>query len=199
MIQTYSGRGLLFMVILLIIFSAGCSRLSIKDTITDSQFTLINQYGEEVVFPDDFLGKTMIAGYIYTSCPDVCPFITYNMRDVQRAFDQSEIQLISFSFDPDRDTPERLAEYAHNYRLSLDNWTLLTGSRSEVEGAMKRLGIRVIKNPTRFLDDNTPFYFMDHTDRISLVDRDGNLRMNYFGSESKPEQIIEDIKNLHSN
>ncbi|MDX1591720.1 MAG: SCO family protein, partial [Balneolaceae bacterium] len=141
--------------------------------------------------------KVMLLGYVYTHCPDICPAITYNMRDVQeRVDDNANFQLISISFDPERDTPEILKDYAENYRLNTENWSLLTGEKNEVDSALELLEISTLKTPTRFLDDGKAIYFIDHTDRVTLIDREGNIRKLYTGSEFNPEEVAEDVKKL---
>ena len=176
---------------------SACNDLSIKQSLSDEEFILVDQDSSTVAFPAAYQGKVMLVGYVYTFCPDICPMITYNMRDVQRALpDETDFMLVSISFDPDRDTPSMLKDYAGNYRLDEDNWRLLTGSRTEVEAALKTLRINTVKTPTRFLDDGRALYFIDHTDRVTLIDRDGNIRKNYMGSEFDPEEVAADVLRL---
>lgn len=192
--------GLLGMItaagILFAVFS-GCDSLSVKKSLGDAEFKLLDQENREVVFPEMFLGDIMLVGYVYTHCPDICPAITYNMRDVQRLIgDESEFTLISISFDPDRDTPEILKDYAANYKLETGNWSLLTGEKNQVEDVLELLEISTVKTPTRFTDDGKPIYFIDHTDRVTLIDREGNIRKQYTGSEFNPEDVVRDVRKL---
>lgn len=182
--------------VLTIFFFNGCDRLSVKDELSELQFELIDHRGKQVIFPESFEGKTILAGYLYTTCPDICPMITYNMRDVERELDTNELHFISISFDPDRDTPEILADYARNYNLKDEKWSLLTGDRRTVMDLMERLEIVTVKTPTRFTESGDHIYFIDHTDRVSLIDKDGNLRRNYMGSKLRSEEVIEDIRVL---
>ncbi len=176
---------------------SGCDNLSIKKSLGGTEFNLIDQDKSEVTFPESYSGKVMLVGYVYTHCPDICPLITYNMRDIQRALpDSQEFLLVSISFDPDRDTPEILYDYAENYRLEQSNWRLLTGSKPEVESLLEILEIATVKTPTRFTEDNTPIYFIDHTDRVTLIDKNGNIRKHYRGSDLNPESVAEDILTL---
>lgn len=176
---------------------AGCDSLSVKKSISDEEFSLLDHNNREVVFPDDYLGNILLVGYVYTHCPDICPAITYNMRDVQQLVDDSSnFTLISISFDPERDSPSTLNDYAANYRLDTDSWSLLTGERKEVDAVLELLEISTVKTPTRFLEDGKAIYFIDHTDRVTLIDREGNIRKQYIGSEFKPEEVAEDVKKL---
>ncbi len=175
----------------------GCDQLSVKKTLDGHSYHLLDQENRDIIFPSSFKGNVMLVGYVYTHCPDICPIITYNMRDIQRAFpDEDRFMLVSISFDPDRDTPEMLYDYANNYRLDQNNWRLLTGEKSQVDELLKTLEISTLKTPTRFIEDDKPIYFIDHTDRVTLIDHEGNIRRTYPGSELREEIVIEDIRNL---
>lgn len=179
---------------------SGCDRLSVKDSFDGEEFHLLDQFDDSINFPEEYKGNVMLVGYVYTHCPDICPVITYNMRDVQRELDDEEdFMLVSISFDPDRDTPEILHQYAENYRINQANWRFLTGEKSRVDNLLKKLGIATVKTPTRFDENNTPIYFIDHTDRVTLIDREGNIRMHYNGSELNSDEAIEDIRQLLEN
>ena len=183
--------------LVLMMASAGCDRLAVQDTLENVDVELVDQHDQIVHFPKSFEGNVMLVGYVYTHCPDICPMITYNMRDVQRELvDEDGFMLVSISFDPDRDTPEILYEYAENYRLNQRNWRLLTGDRSDIEDLLQKLKISTVKTPTRFTDDNTPIYFIDHTDKITLIDQKGQIRRTYLGSELNAEEVIEDVRTL---
>lgn len=184
------------LLLLIVLFSA-CDQLSVKKSIAGSDYTLIDQYGEEVSFPDDYKGRVMLVGYVYTHCPDICPLITYNMRDIQRELPGEEnFMLVSISFDPARDTPEIMNDYANNYRLNQSSWRLLTGNSDIIDSALDDLEIRTLKTPTRFSESGTPQYFIDHTDKVTLIDGNGNIRNTYSGSEMDSEKIIADIHTL---
>jgi protein SCO1 len=175
---------------------SACDRLPVKKTMAGSDFILVDQYGEEISFPDEYKGNVMLVGYVYTHCPDICPMITYNMRDIQRELvDEENFMLVSISFDPARDTPEIMYDYANNYRLDQANWRLLTGNSEIINSALDELEIRTRKTPTRFTDSG-PQYFIDHTDKVTLIDGNGNIRSTYSGSEMNAERIIADIHTL---
>ena len=160
----------------------------------DESYELIDQDSSLVQFPDAYKGNVLLVGYVYTHCPDICPMITYNMRDIQQELlDEKEFMLVSISFDPERDTPEILHQYAENYKLDQENWKLLTGNTEEVDEALETLEINTLKSPTSFEDDGTARYFIDHTDRVTLIDRNGDVRNTYVGSKMNQEQIISDI------
>lgn len=175
----------------------GCDRLSVKKSIADESYELVNQEGNAIQFPDAYAGNVMLVGYVYTHCPDICPMITYNMRDIQQELQgEDEFMLISLSFDPERDSPEILHEYAENYKLNQGNWQLLTGNTEEVNAALETLEIKTLKSPTTFKDDGSRQYYIDHTDRVTLIDGNGDVRNTYVGSKMNQEQILSDIHKL---
>jgi len=197
MIQSGLYRNILIslFVLLLASFSA-CDRLPVKKTMAGSDYVLVDQYGADISFPDSYKGKIMLVGYVYTHCPDICPMITYNMRDIQRELvDEDNFMLVSISFDPARDTPEIMYDYANNYKLDQSNWRLLTGDSDIINNVLDELEIRTLKTPTRFTDTG-PQYFIDHTDKVTLIDEMGNIRNTYSGSEMNAEKIIADIHTL---
>ncbi|MFU8811515.1 MAG: SCO family protein [Balneolaceae bacterium] len=181
----------------LLVLLSGCDELSIKTSLQGESYELVSHHSETATFPGDFSGKVTLVGYVYTACPDICPIITFNMRDIQDAIpDDQPFALASISFDPDRDTPERLQQYAKSFRLGDDNWTLLTGERSSVERVLQRLEIATMKSPTRFMDDGTPIYFIDHSDKVTLLDADGNVRKTYVASTLNTDEVVQDIHTL---
>lgn len=105
--------------------------------IPDFQFT--RQDGASFT-KQEMLGQVTIANFIFTRCPTICPVFTMKMQRVAEQTD-SKIQLISFSVDPEYDTPERLAAYAAKHRADTKRWHFLTGDYQEVketvEGALK--------------------------------------------------------------
>jgi len=188
-------RVLLPAMLVLVVFLSACDRLKVKKSMAGSDYTLIDQFGEEIRFPDSFQGNVMLVGYVYTHCPDICPMITYNMRDIQRELEGEEnFMLVSISFDPARDTPEIMYDYANNYRLGQSNWRLLTGNSAIINRVLDELD-RTLKTPTRFTDTG-PQYFIDHTDKVTLIDGSGNIRSTYSGSEMNTERIVSDIHTL---
>ena len=175
----------------------GCDRLSVKKSIADESYELVDQDGNAIQFPEAYTGNVMLVGFVYTHCPDICPMITYNMRDIQQELKEEEdFMLVSLSFDPERDTPDILHEYAQNYKLNQDNWRLLTGGAEEVDAALETLEIKTLKSPTTFKEDGSQQYFIDHTDRVTLIDGSGDVRNTYIGSKMNQEQIISDIHKL---
>ncbi|GAA0494371.1 cytochrome c oxidase assembly accessory protein ScuA [Salinibacillus aidingensis] len=98
-------------------------------------FTAVNQDGKEVTLKD-LKGEFWVADFIYTQCPDVCLTMTPNMVRLQNMLKDEGLntRLISFSVDPNVDTPEILKKYGKNFNADFSTWDFLTGySQKEIE------------------------------------------------------------------
>lgn len=178
----------------------GCqSRLPLKQDIAENQYQLLNQDSALVSFPDLAKNKIMVIGFIYTHCPDICPLTTHNMHLVQDQLKKenvNNVEFVSLSFDPDRDTPSILKKYAEIRGINTNNWAFLTGGKNQINQILKEFTVNAFPGDTVASADSTVNYYMIHTDRISLVDQDGRLRKNYPGSQVKTDELINDIKYL---
>src|SRR5690625_2658712 len=93
------------------------------------QFTAIDESGEDFDVAN-LQGNWWVADFIFTNCTTVCLPMTANMVKLQGMLEEEgldDVKLVSFSVDPDRDTPEVLTEYAKENNADLDRWTFLTG------------------------------------------------------------------------
>ena len=187
-------------IILAILFISCGNDLPIEDDFGDEQFQLLDQNGNTNNFPQMVKGKIAVVGYIFTNCPDICPLTTNNMRMVQDRLKEEEIndgvEFVSVSFDPEVDRPEVLKKYAELRNLDLSNWTLFTGEKKVTDALIKEGGVFAMVGDSTIVNENEKIYYFVHTDRISLVDSEGNIRKNYLGSKLNLDEIVEDIKKL---
>tara|TARA_R110002096_G_scaffold44526_13_gene120522 strand:+ start:108942 stop:109595 length:654 start_codon:yes stop_codon:yes gene_type:complete len=103
------------------------------------EFQFTNQDGK-AFGKAQLLGKVSIANFIFTRCRTVCPVFTMKMQRVAEKT-SNDIQLLSFSVDPEYDTPEVLAAYAKEHGVDTSRWHFLTGDakavKDTVAGALK--------------------------------------------------------------
>lgn len=162
-----------------------------KETVADFSFT--NQ-DEENVSRDDLAGEWWIADFIFTNCETVCIPMTSNMVGLQNDLEEKDIpmQIVSFSVDPDYDSPDVLKEYANEYDANLDNWDFLTGYDFET---IRKLSIKSFRAPLK-----EPAYGSDqvtHDVRFFLVDPEGNIVKGYKGIEKETiDTLLDDIITL---
>lgn len=183
------------LVITLFSFS-GCVNQA-KDNFSDVSFELTNQNGKTVHFPEDFEGAPLVMGFIYTHCPDICSFITANVRNVYRQMDNpGDVQFALITFDPTRDTPEVLKKYAQTFEMDKNPFQFLTADSSTIASMMERMKVRTKESYSEKLENGERAYFLNHSDKILLIDENSNLIFDYGGSMTEPKLIIEDIQKL---
>lgn len=155
-----------FCTALFAVLLAGCARekpLPVYGEIP--RFELLSQQGSH--FDRAALdGHVWIADFIFTNCESSCPRMSSKMHSIQGATDPA-VRLVSFSVDPERDTPQALEEYGKKYSADEKRWTFLTGSLATLE-----------------MLDHDAFKLgslsMDHSTRFVLVDKKGQVR-GYYG------------------
>lgn len=187
------------LIFLLIILLAGCSQKpSVIHNLSKADYALINQDSSVVHFPGDYKGKTVVIGFIYTYCPDICPMTTNNIKLVKDELDKkgiNDVTYVGISFDPERDSPSVLKQYAAVREINTDNFHFLTGSKEVIKSFLKDVDVYVIPDDTTVIGGDTAYYLI-HTDRISVMDPEGNIRAEYKGSTANREEIIKDINKI---
>ncbi len=190
----YILLNLLFLLIL-----NGCKEnLPILHQLSNKTYLLINQESENVQFPQKYKGKLVVIGYIFTRCPDICPMTTHNMFLIEKRLKEEnieDIQFINISFDPETDKPEVLNDYGRIRELDFNRWEFLTGKKEVISSLLDEVDVYAIADTSYSENDSMHYYFI-HTDRISLIDKEGNVRKDYSGSTIDINEIINDIKKL---
>lgn len=88
-------------IALTLLLGAACQRTQVIDDLNDASFELVNQDSVSVTFPDDFKGKYVVMGFVYTNCPDICPLITQNMIKIKEELGSpDDVHFLGFTFDP---------------------------------------------------------------------------------------------------
>ena len=152
-------------------------------------FALTSQDGERVTLAD-YRGKVVAVAFIFTTCPDICPMLTAQMATVQNELGPDfgkTIAFVSITVDPERDTPEVLKGYAETFGANLDGWAFLTGHPTAVEEVGRRYGIFARRSAGGDVD---------HTLLTSIVDQQGNLRVQYIGVRFDLEEFESDLRSL---
>lgn len=181
-------------ILLFLFTSCGEERL---DDYNDISAELTDQNGEAVTFPDDLKGKPVLMGFIYTHCPDICSFITANLHSVWEEMNETEeAHFVLITFDPERDRPEVLREYAEAFDMNRSPFTFLTGNPDQIDTLMKRLGVRSQVSYTTETEEGEELYFLNHTDKILLIDTEGRLVMDYGGSMTPTGIFVSDLNEL---
>lgn len=190
----------LFISVLVLLAAIKCSDdLPLSKDLTKKSYTLINQDSVEIKFPEIIKGKITVIGFIFTHCPDICPMTTHNMYLTEAKLKENgieDVKFVALSFDPERDSPSVLKKFAEIRELNLKSWTLLTGDKAVIADLLRRFEVRAIPTDSTFSDGGELSYSIMHTDRISLIDKNGILRKHYPGSKLNVDEIFNDIKKL---
>lgn len=105
---------------------------------------LVSQDGERLRFYDDVLkDRIVVINFIYTHCEGACPLMTRNLtvvRDMLSGDLEKQIQFITLSLDPLRDTPAAMKQFAETHQADQDGWLFLTGKPENVNTIVSRLG-----------------------------------------------------------
>ena len=154
------------------------------------EFSLTDQADKTVTLAD-LKGKVWVADFIFTNCGGTCPMMTDKMRKLQERL-PAEIRMVSITVDPDRDTPKALAAYAAEHGATRERWLFLTGDKQ----SLYDLCVKGFKLP---LDESggTAAEPIAHSTRFVLVDKQGEIRGYYSGTEEQDlMRLAADAKRL---
>jgi len=178
-------------VLLAVVLFLGCRREpDLAKLYPVPDFSLTDQT-EKIVTLSNLKGRVWIADFIFTNCGGTCPLMTGKMRRLQEAL-PADIRMVSFSVDPERDTPKALAAYAAENGASAERWLFLTGDKQ----SLYDLCIKGFKLPLD-TQGGTPAEPLAHSTRFVLVDKDGVIRGYYSGTEDEElTRLATDTKKL---
>ena len=161
---------------------------------TISDFSFTNQNGKSIT-QKDYEGKIYVADFFFTSCKSICPKMTTNLVEVQKAFlDNSKVKLLSFSVMPDIDSVTVLKEYAKINSVIDSKWNLVTGDKKAIYAMARKSYLAVKQGKPEEL------YDMVHTENFVLVDSKRRIRGFYDGTKKEEiQRLIEDINWLCEN
>lgn len=140
-------------------------------------------------------GKPWIANFIFTRCPTACPIFTAKMKDVQdRAkLARLDLKLVSFSVDPENDTPGVLAEYATAHEADPAMWSFLTGDPEKIRESVVN-GLKVAAEPIGKDQDLASVF---HGSHFVLVDAQNRIRGYYDSADADAtDRLLTDLTRL---
>ncbi|MCW2285973.1 protein SCO1/2 [Rhodoblastus acidophilus] len=142
--------------------------------------------GGKTVTEADLRGAPFLVFFGYTHCPDVCPLTLTKIAQVFKELGpEARIKALFVTVDPERDTPERMADYAGDFDPRVIG---LSGDRAEVDAMLAAYRVYARKVPTPSGD-----YSMDHSAVIYLMDRDGKF-VRSVNLDRPPDQVAKDLR-----
>lgn len=185
------GLPLLVATILFIIWRSQITHLqsrAIETYGTVPPFQLTNQ-NNQPFGSSQLNGKVWIADFIFSSCPGPCPMISSRMSELQKPLAGTDVHFVSFTVDPEMDTPEVLHKYADKLKADPQHWDFLTGAKTAIYD-LSRKGFNLAAEDN---DNHNPI----HSTRMVLVDRHGQIRGYYEAlAPDAVTKIVADTKHL---
>lgn len=147
-----------------------------------------NQLGKKVSL-DDLKGKILVIDFFFTRCPSICPGLARSMKRLQDSFvnNDSIVQFISISIDPEHDSVPQLRKFADRYNANHDTWWFVTGNKKEIYD----FALHELKAGLADKDVDTSFI---HTENFFLLDKNRVVRGWFNGFDTlKQAELVRDI------
>ncbi len=151
---------------------------------------ILQAAGGKEVSLSDFQGKLVLIFFGYTTCPDVCPITLAEMKNVFEELGPKaeNVQVLFITVDPQRDSPERMAEYVSAFH---PDFIGLSGSDDQLAKVWSGYGVFRQINQA----NSATGYLVDHSARTYLIDQQGNMRLTYvYGTPV--DDIVSDLRAL---
>ena len=185
---------------LLLLFALSCrptpptSELYVIAQVPDWQ--LKNQEGKDFG-SDDLRGKVYLANFVFSRCPSVCPKMLQETAKIQERLKSIDgLAILSFTVDPDYDTPEILAKVAAKYGANRAMWSFVTHGNKDALFTLYRDGYKINVSPAQPAKD---LFDIAHSEKMVLVDQLGQIRGYYGYEKEKINQLIVDATYLARN
>jgi protein SCO1 len=161
--------------------------LSVGDVLPEYHFT--NQLGQAVSL-SLFRGQALAITFVFTRCPypNFCPLMSSNFEDAQRKLlaltnAPANWHLLTISFDPEWDTPERLSAYAGRFRPDPKHWSFLTGELIDITAIAEQFGLS-------FWHEGGG---ISHNLRTAVVDASGRVRKIFTGNKWMGDELVAEM------
>ena len=132
-------------------------------------------------------GRPQLVAMFFSTCEYACPILVEEMKQLHRRLPealQGQVDLLLISFDTERDTPEKLAEYRKKNQLPVKNWSILTGNADAVLELSAVLGVQYAKL------QNGQF---SHSNLITLLNANGEVAAQFSGLDFSDDKWIQTI------
>lgn len=155
---------------------------------TIADFSFVNQNGDTIT-QKNYEGKIYVADFFFTTCGSICPKMSTNLVEVQKAvLNNPKVMLLSHTVFPEVDSIPVLKAYAVKYGVVDSKWNLVTGDKKEIY-TMARKSYLAVK-----LGRPDQLYDMVHTENFVLVDQKRRVRGFYDGTDKEDiKRLLEDI------
>lgn len=121
----------------------------------------------------DYQGRLLLLDFIFTHCSNLCPRMTNNMQKLyqqtENAAWRDEVFLLTVSFDPQRDTPDRLKAYGKQFGADFHRWKFASAKQSVLQELLDAVGIVVIPQDDGQFQHNAAVHIVDRQSRLADI------------------------------
>lgn len=137
-------------------------------------------------------GSIYVVDFFFSTCTTICPKMSKQMMRVQHQFRaHDEVKILSFTVDPQTDSPARLKEYANQHKAMKGKWYFLTGDKVKLYSLAKESFFLTA------MEDSLMEEGFLHSEQVILVDKEKRIRGFYDGTDHfEVKRLIEDIATL---
>jgi len=148
-------------------------------------FTFVDERGNPVR-REDLLGEPWIASMIFTRCTGPCPAVTSTMKKLETRLSSSRAKLVTFTVDPEYDTPAVLKRYSDAVGADPARWIFLTGPTQSIDAFIRASFLSPVERDARAAIGQ----HVSHSTRIVVVDKRGRVRGQYSGESDADLDLI---------
>jgi protein SCO1 len=191
--SSYVARGAIALALLGLLVVAGChhqeapgsyAAVNQADVLPNVIFT--DQFGKPVAL-SSLKGKLVLVDFIYTSCASVCPRLTARMNEVAKKLGAEvgqRVTIVSFTLDPEHDTPQKLRNYAEAQGIAGNGWLFLTGEPAQIDQELARFQLVRQRESDGSVTHNVAAF---------LVGPDGHEIRQYNALDVPIDTIVSDV------
>lgn len=167
-----------------------------EDQIPVAHFELPRADGSGMFSPNDLDGKVVVYYFGYTSCPDVCPQMLFNLRRTlnELGAQRDQVEVVFITIDWENDTPEKIDGYLNSFD---EDFIGLHGTEETIQPVMDQFNVRVLREESGM---TAAGYTITHSTSAFVVDKRGNIRLrmghNSITELVNPDVMARDFRNL---
>jgi len=189
-----------FILIIFILLQSCSKKYEVIRNVSKFNYSIIDHNYNTKIFYKDFAGKNLLFTMFFLNCPDICPMTANNLRNVYEEAKKKNLKnfnILMLSFDSERDNPDKLKEFSDLTGIDFPNFLLAWAPKATVDSIKNAFKyVAETAGDTAYSPSGEPIYFYVHTDKIYLIDKNGNWIKDYSGSEANIEEIVDDLKIL---
>jgi protein SCO1 len=171
--------------------SSSAERVELPVLSTVPAFDFVDQFGQSLG-SRELTGQVWVANFIFTRCPNICPKFTAKMGAIVERSAELPVKFVSFTVDPEHDTPEVLKQYGETHHADFTRWSFARGTRPDLERVIKHGMLQPME-----AGDGVDLNTVVHGSYFALVDAQLHVRGVYrFTEPNAADEVVRDAKIL---